>query len=161
MAQAADGTTSERGGETGAAEGQAAPGALSVAAVLDGHPQPGSVATAMLAACVDACLACSAACTACADACLAEAHVADLTRCIRLNLDCADVCAATGRLAARLTATEWTLLRRQLEACQVACELCADECEAHAQLHAHCAACAAACTACEDACRQLLVSAGM
>jgi hypothetical protein len=129
--------------------------------VLDGHPKPGGVATDMLAACVDACVACSAACTACADACLAEAHAAELARCIRLNLDCADVCAATGRLVARQTESEWQLLRRQIEACQMACELCADECELHAQTHAHCAACAAACAACEDACRQVLVSAAM
>ena len=33
-------------------------------------------------------------CTACADACLGEDDVGELTRCIRLDLDCADLCAA-------------------------------------------------------------------
>lgn len=159
MTQAANQTTDGVGSDAGATGGKAAPGTPSVAAVMNGHPQPGGVAVAALAACVDACFACGAACTACADACLAEADVAGLARCIRLNLDCADVCVATGRLVARQTECEWELLRRQIEACQVACELCAGECELHASMHAHCAACATACAACEDACRQVLVSA--
>jgi hypothetical protein len=37
----------------------------------------------------------------CADACLGEQDVQMLVCCIRLNLDCADVCATTGRLLAR------------------------------------------------------------
>jgi hypothetical protein len=37
----------------------------------------------------------------CADACLGEEKVEMLRRCIRLNLDCADVCNATGRMLSR------------------------------------------------------------
>ena len=55
-----------------------------------------------LGAAVDALLACSEACTACADACLSEDMVAELTKCIRTNLDCADICLATGAMASRL-----------------------------------------------------------
>ena len=132
-----------------------------VGAVLKLHPQPGTVDPDALAACVEACLVCSAACTACADACLAEENAVMLARCIRLNLDCADVCAATARLVARQTHADWQLIRRQIDTCQMACELCADECEMHAEMHPHCAACAAACAACEDACRQVLVGAKM
>src|SRR5690554_5492529 len=39
---------------------------------------------------------CAQACTACADACLSEDMVAELTKCIRTNLDCADLCETTG-----------------------------------------------------------------
>jgi hypothetical protein len=35
-------------------------------------------------------------CPACGDACLSEDTVAELTKCIRTNADCADVCDATG-----------------------------------------------------------------
>ena len=37
----------------------------------------------------------------CADDCLSEDDHADLVRCIRLDLDCADVCDATGRILTR------------------------------------------------------------
>jgi hypothetical protein len=42
----------------------------------------------------------------CADACLAEDLVKELTQCIRLNLDCADVCNITGRIATRRTGSD-------------------------------------------------------
>lgn len=78
--------------------------------------------------------------------------------CIRLNLDCADVCAATGSLLSRQTAADWTVLQRQLEACLVACEVCGNECEKHADMHEHCRVCADACANCAQACRQMLDS---
>jgi hypothetical protein len=55
----------------------------------------------ILARCIEACFSCGQACTACADACLAEDSVTDLARCIRLNLDCADICDVTGRVLSR------------------------------------------------------------
>ena len=44
------------------------------------------------------CVDCAATCTSCADADLGEGDVQELVRCIRLCLDCADVCDATGRI---------------------------------------------------------------
>ena len=38
---------------------------------------------------IDACDACAAACDHCASACLADSGVAAMTKCIRLNADCA------------------------------------------------------------------------
>jgi len=58
-----------------------------------------------------------------------------LIRCIRLNLDCADVCDATGRLISRQTEPDWGLLRAQLQACVAACQICGAECERHAGRH--------------------------
>jgi hypothetical protein len=61
-----------------------------VTQVLETHPQ--ATVTEELARCVQACVVCALTCTSCADACLAEEDVHQLVRCIRLNLDCADVC---------------------------------------------------------------------
>jgi len=60
---------------------------------------------AALAECIAACVDCAQACTACADACLGEDMVAELRKCIHLDLDCADMCATTGRVLSRQTAT--------------------------------------------------------
>lgn len=79
-----------------------------------------------------------------------------LNRCIRLDLDCADICDATGRIVSRQTATEPQLVRAVLEACATACKLCGDECDQHGQ-HGmeHCRVCAEACRRCEQACNEL------
>ena len=54
--------------------------------------------SAFLAEALEASAACATICSSCADACLAEESVADLRDCIRTDLDCADVCAATAAL---------------------------------------------------------------
>ena len=84
----------------------------------------------------------------------------ELARCIRLNLDCADACAATGRIVARQTEPELALVRAALEACAAACRACAEECERHAAHHEHCRVCAEECRRCEEACNDLLSSIG-
>lgn len=81
-----------------------------------------------------------------------------LAGCIRSDLDCADVCAATAKLAARQTATNTAILRAQLEACAAACWACGDSCEQHRDLHEHCRICMEACRACEARCRELLLA---
>src|SRR4051812_7994110 len=98
-----------------------------------------------LAACVQACFDCAQACTACADACLGERDTTMLTKCIRLDLDCADLCGATGRILSRQTAFDKTMATAALQACAQACKLCGDECERHGQ-HGmeHCRICAQA-----------------
>lgn len=124
--------------------------------ILSTTPNPSQLDTKVLAACLDACAGCELSCVSCADACLNEKNVDMLRRCIRLDLDCADVCGTTARLLARLTSADATLLRGQLEICAQACAACAVECERHAQHHEHCRICAEACRACEEACEQLL-----
>ena len=62
------------------------------AAMLDTNPADlRRVDKRVLAACIEACFDCAQTCTACADACLSEDMLAELTRCIRVNLDCANV----------------------------------------------------------------------
>ena len=89
---------------------------------------------------------------ACARTALAPS--AQLTQCIRLNLDCADVCAATGAVASRRTGANEEVIRQMLLACETACRLCAQECRKHAQMHEHCRVCAEACERCQQACAQ-------
>jgi hypothetical protein len=135
---------------------------MTVAAqMLETYPQDlGGVDRAKLLACIEACVECAQACTACADACLSEEMVADLRKCIRTNLDCADVCAATGRVLSRHTGYDANLTRAVLEACAAACTACGDECGSHASMHEHCRVCAEACRNCEQACRELIASLG-
>jgi hypothetical protein len=100
---------------------------------------------------------CAAHCEACADACLEEGDP-KLTRCIHVDLDCADICAATAKVVGRAGAfgAPWLEL---VEVCAEACKSCAEECEEHAETHDHCRACAEACRRCEQACRELLAAA--
>lgn len=126
--------------------------------MLSTHPSAGVADSAALVACIEACFDCALTCTMCADACLGEEHVHDLRHCIRLNLDCADICNATGRVVARQTTPDWTLVRSQVQACLMACQLCAAECEQHAGMHEHCRVCAEACRRCEEACNRLVTA---
>lgn len=133
---------------------------MHVQEMISTHPRVKGNTNDALLDCVEQCYDCSQTCTACADACLGEPSVAELTQCIRLNLDCADVCAVTGALASRRTGSNDQVLARQIEACALACRLCADECEKHAQRHEHCRICADACEQCFDACQDALASLG-
>jgi Domain of Unknown Function (DUF326) len=127
--------------------------------MLEAYPADlGGIDKDRLSACIAACVECAQACTACADACLSEDMVAELTRCIRTDLDCADVCEATGRVLSRHTGYDANLTRAVLEACAAACAACGDECESHAGMHEHCRVCAQACRRCEQACRDLIAS---
>jgi hypothetical protein len=122
--------------------------------IISAHPQVRGKINATLIRRIDACYDCAQACTACADACLAEEMVKELTQCIRLNLDCADVCIATGALASRRTGGNETTLKSMLDVCAQACRLCGQECAQHASQHEHCRACADACQHCEQLCRE-------
>jgi hypothetical protein len=126
--------------------------------MLETYPQSINLDRQQLAFTIDSLINCSEACTACADACLSEDMVADLTKCIRTNLDCADICATTARVLSRHTGYDANISRTLLEACAMACRTCADECEAHADMHEHCRVCAQACRDCETACRDLLAA---
>jgi hypothetical protein len=120
------------------------------------HPDVKGNVNRELIAAIDAAYACAQTCTSCADACLAEEMVAELRQCIRLNLDCADVCAATATIATRRTGSNEEAIRKMLDACIAACRLCGAECERHAKQHEHCRICAESCRRCEQACQAAL-----
>ena len=96
---------------------------MNVEDFLQTHPKPPSNLDT-IAARVKACFGCAESCMMCADACLGEGQVDELRRCIRLNLDCAAVCIATGEVAARQTDPDRRLLSAQLQACIAASEVC-------------------------------------
>lgn len=129
--------------------------------ILETHPRraPDNL-TAVLAQCLDACRDCAQSCTQCADACLSEPSVDQLAVCIAVNLDCADVCAVTANVNARLTGFDSELAKAMLAGCAVACRVCGAECERHAAHHQHCKACSDQCRDCEQACRDLIAALG-
>lgn len=122
--------------------------------MISTHPHVGGQTNDALIRCIEKCYTCAQTCTSCADACLAEDNVKSLTQCIRLNLDCADVCIATGSTATRRTGSNVEIIRKMLDCCAAACRLCAEECEKHVTMHEHCRICAKACRECMSACEE-------
>lgn len=131
-------------------------GTMNAKQMLDTHPWTGNVDLDVLSRCIEECFTCAETCTSCADACLSEDMVAEMRKCIRLDLDCADICVTTGRVITRQTEYDASVSKMLLEACREACATCAEECERHAEMHEHCRICAEACRRCEEACGQLL-----
>jgi hypothetical protein len=124
--------------------------------LLDTNPGTLNADAGVLAAALDALSDCAQACAADADADLAEQNLAEMVKCIRLCLDCTDVCTATLGVVSRQTAYDPTITRPLLEACVATCKSCGDECERHAPHYEHCRVCEQACRRCEQACRDLL-----
>ena len=124
--------------------------------LLDTHPGQVFADPDLLAAAIDALTDCTQACAADVDADLGEPDVSEMVTCIRLCLNCADVCAATAWVISRPAAYDAGVVRPLLEACVAICRSCGDECERHAAMHAHCRICEQACRRCEQACRELL-----
>lgn len=100
--------------------------------------------------CIEACYECADASDRCAVACLAESNAAKMARCIRLTLDCAQIC----RLAAAYMARDSEMVDVIWEICAQVCDTCAEECGQHA--NEHCKHCAEACRHCADECRMLI-----
>ncbi len=69
---------------------------------LETYPRTLSIDTDRLATTIDALSDCAQACTADTDADLSEDNLAEMVRCIRLCLDCADICTATAGILSRL-----------------------------------------------------------
>jgi hypothetical protein len=79
-----------------------------------------------------------------------------MVSCVRLCLDCTDICTATARVISRQAQYDASVTRPLLGACVAICKSCGDECERHVHMHEHCRICAEACRRCERACRDLL-----
>jgi hypothetical protein len=126
--------------------------------LLDTYPRDFNVDVGILAATIDALNDCAQACTADTDADLSEPNVAEMVKCIRLCLNCTDICIATVGVVSRQVEYDATVTKALLEACTSICKSCGDECEQHAATHEHCRVCAEACRRCEQACRALLAA---
>jgi Domain of Unknown Function (DUF326) len=123
--------------------------------LLDTYPRALTVDAGLLAATIDALSDCAQACIADTDADLNESNLAEMVTCIRLCLDCTDICTATLGVISRLAEYDARATRPLLEACEAICSSCGEECERHAHMP-HCRVCAEACRRCELACRNLL-----
>jgi hypothetical protein len=123
--------------------------------MLDTYPHTVNVDASTLAPAIDAMTDCAQACIADTDADLGEQNVTEMIRCIRLCLDCADVCTAAVGVTSRPAGYDADVTKPLLEACVAICKSCGDECERHAHMP-HCQVCAEACRRCEQACRELL-----
>ena len=126
--------------------------------MLDTYSSSASADAEVLAAAIDALSDCAQACNADVDADLSEQNLADMVTCIRLCLECTDICTATVGVISRPAVYDASVTRPLLEACVASCKSCGDECERHAQMHAHCRVCEQACRRCEQACRELLAA---
>jgi hypothetical protein len=71
-----------------------------------------------------------------------------LERCIKLDLDCAEICAVAIGYISRGSEN----FQAVMQLCADICTACADECERHSHME-HCKRCAEACRACAETCR--------
>lgn len=128
--------------------------------IIASHPDVRGNTNDKLIRAIEEMLNCGQVCTSCADACLAEEHVSMLVQCIRLDMDCADLCFTTARIATRRAGGNVEVIAPLLTACIEACRRCGDECERHAREMdmEHCRICAEACRRCEQACTDALGS---
>src|ERR1051325_3791013 len=95
---------------------------------------------------------CVAECNHCFNACLNEKDITMLSRCIKLNRECADICQITVSILAR--GSEHAQLFLKL--CATMCSLCAEECIRHS--HEHCQICANTCKKCANACNASIMA---
>lgn len=98
--------------------------------------------------CIEACNLCADACEYCSAACLAEPDPKKMEACIRLDMDCAQICRLASAYMSR--GSEWAGVVCQL--CAEVCEACGDECGGHPM--EHCQQCAQACRRCAEECRR-------
>ncbi|WP_041055899.1 four-helix bundle copper-binding protein [Jeotgalibacillus campisalis] len=94
---------------------------------------------------------CAAACNHCFVACLNEEDVNMMSGCIRLDRECADVCAFMEQAISRNS----PFISQMAALCAEICEACGNECSTHADHHDHCRRCAEACFKCAEACKRI------
>ncbi len=90
---------------------------------------------------------CQTMCKYCFNACLEEDDVQMMTGCIKLDVECAEICG----MALSALAYEGEFIAEILKVCADACERCAGECGKHRYIH--CIECAKACRECAGECR--------
>jgi len=93
---------------------------------------------------------CMEACNHCYDACLKEEDVKMMVDCIRLDRECADICAYLEQAIIRNS----PFVSQLAAVCAEICEGCGNECKKHDH-HEHCQRCAEACFKCAEACKSV------
>src|ERR1700746_1479684 len=101
--------------------------------------------------CIDRGNECVVVCTQCAVSCSQEPESAQLATCIRLDLECAAICAA----AVHVMSLGGEMSDEICRLCADICYKCADECEAHSRMD-HCRNCARICRDCAESCMEMV-----
>ena len=96
---------------------------------------------------------CARVCNADVTADLMERDVERMVRCVRLDFDCAEICALTSKYLSRNSEFAYLMAVQ----CAVVCDACAQECEKHVDM-AHCVESARICRKCAQECRKLRAS---
>jgi hypothetical protein len=125
-------------------------------AVIAGSSTLENVHIKSLAHCIEVCLQCATSCTACADECLDEPELAEMRRCIRLNVDCADIVSTIARLLSRRGEPDLAALRACLEAGTSIANACAAETLKHAGTYEYCRLTGEICVVCARECEEAL-----
>jgi hypothetical protein len=97
---------------------------------------------------------CASECTKCAIACLGEEDVSMMADCIKLDLDCSEICKTVASFASRSSVHAQHLMKECIEICKA----CASECEKHSHFE-HCKKCAEVCRICIDECTSMQMAA--
>ncbi|QGU09841.1 four-helix bundle copper-binding protein [Leclercia sp. J807] len=99
--------------------------------------------------CIESCYLCAAACDHCAASCLEEGNLDMMRECIKLDMQCANIC----RLAAQFMTLNSDSSQALCRLCADVCQKCGDECGKHE--HDHCQECSRACHHCAEQCRKM------
>ena len=100
--------------------------------------------------CIEACVECTLECKDCASQCLNDKDVMLLTRCIKLQYDCASLCL----MAMEIMEIKTGYVRQIWKACEEACIACAWECEKHSDIP-YLKKCAEVCRKCAIECSKM------
>jgi hypothetical protein len=103
--------------------------------------------------CIELFFRCAQECENFADACLHEYDVAMMSKCIRLDNDCAEICWSAAAFMSRGS----KFIPEICRLCAELCEACGAECAKHKA--PHCQLCATACQECAAECRQMAEAA--
>lgn len=90
---------------------------------------------------------CASECSNCAMECLAEQDVEMMINCIKINLDCAEICTTVSSFLSRNSIHAIHLMKECIEICTN----CATQCEQHSHLE-YCRKCAEVCRICIAEC---------
>lgn len=115
--------------------------------MLRTYPAETGLEPRRLAEVADKLYECAGVCLACADACSAETdphHLAMGIKCLRIDLDCADICTVAARVLARQTGYDAPTSLALIEAARTVLRACADAC-AEMDAMDHCRICAETC----------------
>ena len=115
--------------------------------VLMTYPAETGLEPRVLAEAADRLYECAGVCLACADACSAETdpHMLGMSlKCIRMDVDCADLCTVAARIVTRQTGYDAPTTFAVIEATRAALRACADACAEMASMD-HCRICAETC----------------